>query len=386
MKKLLEFRIWGGWSDCDAANRLTSDMLVQQILYAIRNVPKTTERITEEIHADKRAVQDALTQLHRCHLVYQSSAGETWEARIGIFSKEDVRVAQELGKKYGDMEAAILGETAHAVREVFEGCLVAKKYPWKAMSNIILGGLIADICVLDRAPFRTEYRTASFLPPLQPDGTRWEYTGYELDKGKIYPMLKWTFYHNQYKDSHGGFARWGCFEEDRAARPNQPEMLFFFGGAREILTLLCGGNLTLEWVCKRTRLTREFVEDQIEEMHGFNPPAIAVEGDQLSLNFPILGRNDLAALLTKGDEVAEIVHNQVTKPYQSEREQISEERGLRAILPGNVLAREFALQRLIEDGILSLPPVAPAPWNAGVWGWLGPLPMWDEVVQPVDGG
>jgi hypothetical protein len=163
-------------------------------------------------------------------------------------------------------------------------------------------------------------------------------------------------------------------------------MLFFFGGAREILTLLCWGNLTLEWVCKRTRLPREFVEDQIEEMHGFNPPAIAVEGEQLSLNFPILGRNDLAALLTKGDEVAEIVHNQVTKPYQSEREQISEERGLRAILPGNVLAREIALQRLIEDGILSLPPVAPAPWNTGVWGWLGPLPMWDEVVQPVDGG
>ena len=385
MNRLLEFRIHGSIPHCEAVNKLTDDLSVQMVLFAIRNVPKTAGQIADEIHVDKESVQDALTQLQRYHLAAQAAPEETWEARIGVFSKEDVQVAQELGKKYGDIEAAILREAAPAVRDVFEGCLVAKKYPWKAMSNIILAGLIADFCVLDRAPFRAEYRVESFLPPLQPDGTRWEYTGFELDEGKIYPVLEWTFYHNGHNDFRGGFHRWGCNEEDRATRPNQPEVLFFFGGAKEILSSLCGAALTLEEICQRAKLPRKVVEDQIEELGGFDPPAIVTNGEQFNLNFPILSRNDLAALLAKGDEVAEIVHNQVTVPYQSEREQISRERGLRAILPGNVLAREFALQSLIEEGILSPPPVAPAPWNAGVWGWLGPLPMWEEVAHPVDG-
>ncbi len=365
---------------CDAVSRLTANELVQRVLYVIRNAPKTAAQIKQEVQVDKRMVQDALTQLQQYHLASRSSVGQTWEARIGVFSKEDIRVAQELGKKYGQMEAAILAEAAPAVREIYEGCSVVRKYPWPTMSSIILGGLIADFCVIDRAPFQAERHAVSLLPPLQPDGTRWEYTGFELDEGKIYPLLEWTFYHNLYKDAHGGFARWGCFEGSRAPRPSQPEALFFRGDARKIVTAISSRDLTLEEVCRRATLPREVVKRQLEELAAFDPPAIVMEGERFQLNVPILSRNDLAALLAKGDEAAKTVHAEVSVPYHGERERVSTERGLPSILPGSVLAREFALQRLFEEGILSPPASAPGQWNGGVWGWLGPLPLWEEAV------
>ena len=243
-----------------------------------------------------------------------------------------------------------------------------------------MGGLIADFCVIDRVPFRPEYRGDAQLPPLQPDGTRWEYSGFELDQGKVYPLLEWNFYHNEHDDSRGGFARWGCIEETRAPHPSQPEWLFFRGNGRGILTTLSDGPPTLAEVCARAELPRAVVAEQLEQLSSFDPPAVIRDGEQFKLHVPILTRDDLAALLTKGDKVAESIHNQVTIPYQRARERAAAERGLRAVLPGVVLVREFAFQRLFEAGILPGPPVAPVAWNQGVWGWLGPLPMWGEVA------
>ena len=101
------------------------------------------------------------------------------------------------------------------------------------------------------------------------------------------------------------------------------------------------------------------LEEKIQELCSFDPPAVLKQNDAFVLDLPVLNEDDLEALLRTGDEVAETVHNQVVLPYHRERIRRSKDLGLKAVLPGDVLAREFALQSLIEEGDLPPPPVAP---------------------------
>ena len=305
MNRLLEFRIWGGLPHCEAVNELTDDLLVQRVLFAVRNVPKSAGQIAEEIHADRRSVQDAIARLHRYHLIDQTGSDRTWEASISIFSTDEIRVAQELGRKYGDIEATILRSAIPRVKTVFQGCSVATKYSWESMSRIIIGGLIADFCVFDRVRFRSGIREEPLLPPRRPDGTRWDYTGFELCNQKVYPAVKWDFYHNYSMDSAGGFARWGYFGERRMPRPHQPETVLFHDGTREIVTQLSRGPLSFGEICARTGLSRSIAEEKIQELSSFDPPAVLKQNDFFVLDLPVLNEDDLEALLRTGDEVAE---------------------------------------------------------------------------------
>lgn len=383
-EQLLAFQIWGTLPDCDTVTRLTADPLVQRVLYAIRNQAKTLPRIAQDIQADTHSAQAALTHLHRHYLVSHSPDNATWQARIGVFSSDDLRTAQQLAQPYAHAEALILRKAAPAIRDVFEQCWIARRHPWHTMSHIILGGLVADFCTLDRALFRTSSRAAASAAPLQPDGTRWQYTGFELHEGRIYPMLRHAFYHNQHSDAQGGFARWGCLQERRARRPNQPERLFFLGSARQLLTLLCDEDLTCQELSRRSTIPKDAVEDQLHELTSLTPPAIIADGNTFRLNLPILNHQGLLALLTIADEVAETVYRQVLAPYQTQREQASRGRGLLTVLPGPILVREFALEELAEERVIPAPSPDPVPWNAGVWGWLGSMAFWDEVNQAID--
>jgi hypothetical protein len=380
MNRLLEFRIWGSLPHCEAINELTDDLLVQRVLFAVRNVPKSAGQIADEIHADRRSVQDAIARLYRYHLIGRTGSDRKWEASISIFSMDEIRVAQELGRNYGDIEATILRSAIPRVRTVFQGCSLATKYSWESMSRIIIGGLIADFCVFDRVRFRSGVRDESLLPPRRPDGTRWAYTGFELCNEKVYPAVKWEFYHNVSQDSAGGFARWGYFGERRVPRPSQPEDVLFHDGTREIVTQLSRRPLSFGEICARTGLSRAVAEEKIQELSSFDPPAVLKQDDAFVLDLPVLSEDDFQVLLRTGDEVAEIVHNQVVLPYHRERIRRSKDLGLKTVFPGDTLAREFALQSLIEEGDLPPPPVAPVPWHAGVWGWFGHLAMWDDAA------
>jgi hypothetical protein len=248
------------------------------------------------------------------------------------------------------------------------------------MAGIIVGGLIADFCVVDRVRFRPAYREESLLPPRRPDGKRWDYTGFEFCDQKVYPGLRWQFYQNFSQDSAGGFARWGYLEERRAPRPCQPEVVLFHEGTREIVAELARRPLPFGEICARTGLSRAVAEEKTHELSGFDPPAVLKQDDAFVLDLPVLNEDDLEAMLRMSDEVAETIHNEVVLPHLHARMRGSRNLGLRAVLPGNILPRDYALQSLIEEGDLPPPPVAPVPWRAGVWGWHGPFPMWDDVA------
>ena len=84
---------------------------------------------------------------------------------------------------------------------------------------------------------------------------------------------------------------------------------------------------------------------RIEEFCDLDPPAIVEHGGQLSLNLPVLSRDDLARLLSEGDRLAEIIHNRVTMPYLEERKKASEELRLTALLLGGLDALPGAVRR-----------------------------------------
>jgi hypothetical protein len=373
---MLRFEIWGSLPDCDTINKLTSEELVQKVLFCLRKQTRLLEELAEELGADNEAIGSILKQLQHHRLV--SHRPEGWLAEIGIFSQEDIRIAQELGRRYGALEATILADAASGVRDAYDKCSVAATFPWNSVATIIVGGIISDICVLDRVPFRKPFLNDLLLPPLHADGSRWDYVGYELTGDRIYPNLKRSYYHNVQKDSRGGFARWGCFGEARP-RPRQPEVLMFSAGALDALSQLVPTSAPQQKDLKHNQFGLA-PADRLQAVLGdCTPPAVVIEDGQSHLAFPMFEQDDLASLLSIGDQVAEVIHTSVTLPYLHERMKASEKLGLSTILPGGVLAREFALQRLAEDGIVPPPSRAPVQWNTGVWGWFGPLQMWEEV-------
>lgn len=94
---------------------------------------------------------------------------------------------------------------------------------------------------------------------------------------------------------------------------------------------------------------------------------------------PILASEDLKLLLPATDRVAELIFKEVTVPMESEMEREANQLGLRFPLPSGTSARDIALQILSEEGLLAPIPQPPVPWNFGVWGWNGHVPMWEDL-------
>lgn len=375
MSAFLEFRIWGA---VPFPHGLTEDLLVQKVLYCVRRRAKRASDIAREVDAGERDIERILGELRGHDLVTQLEDGHNWEASIGVFAKDDLRVAQELARKYGEIEAGILRDAIPEIREGFDCCTVAQRHDWSELANVLVGGIVADLCVFDRVRWLPEYRSEELLPALHLDGSRWRYCGFEVDQGKIYPELRWMFYHNLSQERSGGLARWGYFGEDRRVPPGRPETIFD-GDARRVMLALSHARLSLDDVVLRTGLPAKFIGEHLRVLQGFDPPGAHEEQGMYSLSVPVLHAEGLKAILSIGDAVAERIHCDVVLPYLDERRKASKERGMKDVLPEDVLAREFALQELIEEGSLPYPPEPPVSWNAGVWGWEGRMPLWDEM-------
>lgn len=375
----LKFLTWGTvLFDC----ALTEDPVAQGVLYATRAAPKTLDQIVRETGMGKQEVQTALAKLASNGLVGRMD-NDTWTTKTGVFSKDDIAIIEEIGQRHGETEAHILRQTLGEVEQIFKGCALAEKYDWSQMSLVVVGGLIADICVLDRVRFFPEYRNEELLPSLHPDGARWDHIGFELNNGKIYPALKQSFYHNLSKDSQGGLARWGYMEETRLS-PSGNSHNIFDGHMRKVMCILCQAPMSLDELCVKAGFPKKELRKRIDALRALDPPAVQTDGGRLRLNLPIFRELELKPLLAKGDEIGRRIHNEVVLPCLRERKRVTQERGLRAVIPGDIVVREFALQTLIDEKLISAPPASPVPWNAGVWGWQGELRMWAKVKQGTD--
>ena len=144
----LEFDIWGS---IPFSPELTSGETVQQILLATRTESRSISEIAHAAGADTRHVKERIDELTKYDLlVPDESRPGKWLANLPIYTEADLTASEQIGCKYARIEADILRSSLPGLRELYESCEIARRFPWESMSLVIVGALVADLCVYDR--------------------------------------------------------------------------------------------------------------------------------------------------------------------------------------------------------------------------------------------
>ena len=378
----LEFDIWGS---IPFSQELTSDPIVQQILLATRTKAMSLLEIANSIEADRRHVSQRIDELARWDLlVADKSCPGRWVGNLPVYTAADMAVSEEIGSKYAKIEADILSSSLPSLQESYESCEISRRFPWESMSLIVVGALLADLCVYDRVRFFPQYLREDYLPPLHPDGRRWGYAGYERRRPR-FPLRRLAFCQNlNLEESEtGGLATFSYFDPP-AERQAAPRSLFD-QRLRSMVFCLAEARMSVREIAATTSVNAHDVQRTLEDWASYRPPAVCSQGKRYSLNIPVFPCSDLRRLLHLADAVAETIHTEVTLPWHEERQETAEQMGLRFPLAESHLARDMALQVLVEEGRLSEVPDPPVPWSFGVWGWQGELPLWEDATREKEG-
>jgi hypothetical protein len=370
----LRFHVWGS---VPFPSRLTSTPKNQQILLCICKEAKSAGEIAQQAKISNEECAAGLSDLAKYDLVKATNASK-WLANFPIFTQAEVFRANEIGIKYGRLQADLLRNQISNLKEAYERCQVAQCHPWSNTSLIIVGALCADFCVSDRIRFKPEHFDEKFLPPRHPDGRRWGYSGEEVLSSPL-PIRKYQFYQNVLEDPEGGLARFGYYsllEEQRKSPPARPENLRHQTEGRIWLAL--AAPAAVPEVTGKTGLSSAAIQTAIDKMTRWNPPGLIKDNERYQSSLPILASGDLDLLLPVADRIAEMIFKQVTLPMENEMENEAKTLGLRFPLPSGTSARDIALQILSEEGLIASIPQPPVPWNFGVWGWNGPIKMWED--------
>ena len=374
-----EFDVWASPPSRQVYS-LTGEPVVQRILYSVKEEALLVEAIAARIDAPPEQVQEKLNQLSGFGLVAQD--GHAWISNIPLYTQDEMRVAEEIGKRFAEKEAKILREAMPAIKRVFQETVVSKHFAWDEVSLILVGGLMADFCVVDRIPFMTDYYTETLQPTLvSPSGERWGYNGFEK-LPRRFPSRRWKFYHNQFSKWNGGLARFGCIREKRASEPSHPEGWIRFEQGK-ILFALAEGPRTFSEMQEQTGLKTDILRKGLDALQNVRPPAIVVQEGLYQSRILVLCEKDLGLLLAEGDRIAAMIFQEVVHPLFKERAAKGKALGSRWPLPADTYVRDKALQILIEEGRIGPAPSASVDWNFGFWGWRGFLPMHDDIRNDV---
>lgn len=202
----LRFHIWGS---VPFRSRLTSAPKNQRLLFCIRKDAKRIEEIGKEVKISSAEATEALSSLTKYDLV-KATNDSRWIANFPIFTQAEILRANEIGIKYGRLEADLLRNQIPNLKQAYEQCQAAQYHPWAETSLIIVGALCADFCVSDRIRFKKEYFNERFLPPRHPDGQRWGYSGEEVLSSPL-PFRKYEFCQNVTENPQGGVSRFGYY-------------------------------------------------------------------------------------------------------------------------------------------------------------------------------
>lgn len=372
-----EFDVWAS-PPSQKVYALSSEPVVQRILYSIEEKALSAEEIALRTDKPQGQILGKLNELSECGLVRQD--GHLWISCIPLYTEDEIRVGEEIGKKYAEKEAKILQSEIPRLKSVFHKTLLSKYFSWDDVSLIVVGALLADFCVVDRIPFMPEHYTEELQPPLvSPLGKRWGYDGFQK-LPKRFPSRKWKFYQNVFSKDSGGLSRFGYVSEDRASQPSRPEGWIRFEQGK-ILFALAEGPQTFESLKQKTGLRPDIVNEGLDVLQHTSPPAIVLENGRYRSKIPILCETDRDLLARDCDRIAEIIFEEVVRPHHAERVAKGKASGSRWPLPADTYVRDKALQMLVESGQISAVPAPPVDWNFGVWGWKGFLRMHDEITK-----
>jgi hypothetical protein len=354
---------------------MRKDTVAHAILLSIRSDGKASAQIARECGLAQDEAERKLAEMERLELLARApEAPEGWITSIPIFLKRDLTGAEEIGCKYAAVEAKILRDALPGVREAYDSCVLSGRFPWEKMSLIVTGALLADFGVQDRVRFLARLRDERLVLPVHRDGSRWSCAAYQKLEPR-FPRKRWAFYQNE-DGPHDALSRFGYSGEQR----RQPPEGLYSATQRKILMGLARGPFSLFDLASTSGACPDRLACTLSAWQHADPPAVTIQDGRYVLEIPIFSSADLACIVSCTDKVAEIIHRRVTVPSLNERIGAGSRLGLRFPVAEGFLARDVALQMLIEEGLLARPPSPPVSWNFGVWGWEGNLSRWDDVA------
>jgi DNA-binding HxlR family transcriptional regulator len=374
-----EFDVWASPPSREVY-ALSSERIVQQILYSIEEEPLSLRAIADRIHASQEQIEEKLDALAKHGLIQRLQQG--WISNIPLYTQDEMRASEEISAKYAEEEARIILDELPKLKTTFEKTALSAHFSWDEVSLIIVGALLADFCVVDRIPFLPDYYAEELQPSLISDsGKRWAYDGFEK-LPRRFPSRKWKFYQNVLSKYSGGLARFGFVSEKRAPQPSRPEGWMRFEKGK-ILLALAEGPQTFESLKRQTGLIGEILTRGLEELRQLDPPAVVLSNDTYRSEIPVLCEADLDLLLGECDRIASIIFDKIVRPHFAERAAKGKASGSRWPLPADTYVRDRALQILIENGHIGPSPKPEVNWECGFWGWRGFLRMHDEITDDV---
>jgi len=374
-----EFDIWGGAPQ--KVKSLSEERAVQKMLFIIKEEALSIKQIAKKTGEIESMVEQKLTALEKFDVVHKQNG--KWISNIPLYVEEEIREGEKLGLKYAEMEAAILRDEIPKIKELYNQTTLSQYFPWNRVSLIITGAFLSDFCVVDRIPFKNENFTKEMQPPLGKEGQKkWGYEGFEI-LPKRFPSRKWMFYQNVGSLPEGGISRFGYFrypDEERKSPPKRPERLVYLSKGKALLAL-AEKPLTQRELGEKTGFENEILMNSLEELMGYNPPAVVLEEGKYQTQIPILTESDFQLLLPELDRIAEKIFREVVLNHLQEKKDKAKELGFRWPLPAGMYVRDKALQILIEEGILCCVQDPPVDWNFNVWGWNGFLRMHKQITE-----
>jgi DNA-binding HxlR family transcriptional regulator len=371
-----EFDVWGR-PPSRKVYELTREKVVQNILFSIKENAVSAGEIAKMVGKQESIVTEKLDQLKQFGLVKQ--VNQKWISNIPLYTKAEMEEAEKIGMKYVKKQAAILRREIPDLKQLYNNTALSKNFSWDEVSLIVVGAFLSDFCVVDRIPFRPENFTMELQPALKTGDLRWGYDGFEK-LPKRFSSRKWKFYQNVVSKSSGGMSRFGYFKENRTTPPSRPEHLFLIREGK-ILSALADGPLSLAELEKQTEFDRTDLTKTLNEMSGYNPPAVVLSDGKYRSAIPVLNESDFVRLLAECDRIAEEIFTNVVLPNTEERKIRAKELGYRWPLPADTYVRDKTIQILIEEGLLSGVQSAPVDWNFCLWGWKGFLRMHNQITD-----
>jgi len=363
---------------------LSEEDIAQKILFSIKEAGFSSTEIASKVRESERAVLEKLKKLQQFGLVILDNG--KWQSNIPLYTERELREAEKLGMKFAASEADILRKAIPHVREIYGKTSVSSYFPWDSLSFVVIGGILSDLCVFDRIPYRREYFNTDFLQArlIKPDGERWGYTGFEK-LAQRYPSREHAFYHNLDQMEKGGIATWGLMDKGYkpASASARPESRM---DRRHVYLALAEGPLEFQGLVQKTGIAEVKLREVVQEMAGYDPPAVFLERGRYRSGVPVFTKADLAMLLPELDKVAEVVHKEITIPRFDESNKRARELGYRWPLPQDTYVRDKALCMLLNEGLLTRVPGGDLDWNFGVWGWQGALPLYSDVNRDFRNG
>jgi predicted transcriptional regulator len=347
--------------------KVTKSNTTRLVLLQIAERPATIEEIASSAQIASITVASELEKLCKAGLVVRIKEG--FAANFVILTPNPKSHLERLTHQKADIEVEIIQKHVGELRNVMQASsLRMKGWDWDNLCWVFVFAVLMDTGVVDRG-FRRHGITTSLDAPERPGGERYWFFGMEGE-----PPYKWSFGQEVEFNENGGFAYWYEWRKTRPQFPKPHPMTFGKQGVNVMHTIHELDCSTVEEISEKVCTPASVVTEIIES--GVTWGCVLIKGKRFRAHYPLFELKEIKDIVLLCDKISDKIIEECYLPLLPEIEQIrlkyyNENPALdknNFVTNWGLWIREFALEKLIDEGVL---PPFNAPQIAHFWGWKG---------------